>query len=492
VKVPLNSRSRAVAFPLALFFLALVLRILLSGAKSLWGDEFYAAGLMNGSFAELVRSSFQGSPHPPLAFLGLKISALLFGVSEAGLRGVPALLTSLAVVPLFLFVKSRTSELSSFIACLLWAVSPYSVSLGQEAWLYGILAFAGFTFIWLSDLAWRGNRKAALFLVPVGLLGMLVQHLFFLFLSAGFLLYFTLDKGKRVSIKSFFLQALIMALVYLPFLFPALEQAGLRSERVGYSTTSGVILHRFLFRVPTVTARLIAGGIAGELSLWSFRSPVTPAIFLVSLLSVVIPVVVFLFRGSSELKFRIWAGGLFIVPLLLFFKEDPTARHLSIMWLPLAMAMAHLAERHRPAVLLVLLTTVILLLPYYRLDTFPYHRSNWRRAVAFTEIESENRGQVVILAGQNGGLAWDYYSSGRVDRIALGGETPYEVQATRSTWDPASAVDSLLESGTEVFVVHDIWGGASGENIAPRWPMISRREFGPHLEVVHFGTGNSQ
>lgn len=483
----MNNKSKAAVYPLILFLLALGLRLAFSGGKSLWGDEFYAAGLMNSSIGSLISSSFKGSPHPPLAFFGLKISALIFGTSEAGLRAIPGLLTSLAVIPLYLFVKTRSSGLQAFIAGLLWVVSPYSVSLGQEVWIYGILAFAGFTFVWLADLVWKGNRTAALLLVPAGLLGMLIQHLFFLFLAAGFLLYFTLEKKKRIPLKGFFIQAFLMAVLYLPFLFPALQQAGLRSERLGNATTVTVILHRLVFRTPTVIARLISGGVAGELSLWSLRSPVTPAIFILSFLGALISVVLFLFKRSIAIKQRIWAGALFLLPLLLFLGEDPTVRHLSIMWIPLSLAIASLMKSSKPAALAIVLFASVLLIPYYRLDTFPYHRSNWRGAVAYTEAECGNNQQVVILAGQNGGLAWDYYSAYDFNRLAPGGENPYEVQATRSTFNPLSVVDSVLASGTEVFVVHDVWGGPRGEELGPGWPMISREAFGPHLEVVHFG-----
>ncbi len=481
--------NKAWAVPLFLFLLALGLRLVSVSGKSLWGDEFYAAGLMDKSIGDLVSDSFRGSPHPPLAFVSLKVSAILFGTSEAGLRAVPAVLSALAVLPLYLFLKPRFGTGPSLIAGLLWAVSPYSVSLGQEVWIYGILAASGFTFIWLADLAWNGNRHAALLLVPVGLAGMLVQHLFFLFVAAGFLLYFTIEQLKRVPLKKFLIQAFIMAAVYLPFLFPALQQASLRMERIASAPSSeGVFLQRFLFRVPTVTARLLSGGLAGELSLWNMSSPVTPAIFILSFLAVTAPVVVFISGRRNSSSFRIWTASLFFVPLLLFLREDPTARHLSIMWVPLSIGVAALARSFKPAAIALVLLACLLLVPYYRLDTFPYHRSNWRGAVAHIGQVSQDHQQVVILAGQNGGLAWDYYDETNCHRLAPGGEHPYEVQPTRSDLNPTSVVDSVLASGTEAWVLHDIWGGPQGGDIAPGWPMLSREFFGPHLEVIHFGT----
>ena len=488
MKIPDRLRDPAFLLPSLLVAAALVLRFADAGGKSLWGDEFYAAGLMRSGFSQLLRASFQGSPHPPLAFLSLRLSALLFGTSEAGLRAVPALLTSFAVVPLFLFIRPRLGTLPAFLGGLLWAVSPYSVSLGQEVWLYGTLAFFGFTFIWLCDLAWKGSRPAAFLLVPLGLAGMLVQHLFFLFLASGFLLYFTVEREKRPPFRKLLLLALLMLLVYAPFVFPALEQAGLRSARIRGAGMEGVIAYRLIRRVPTVIARLIPGGLASEMPRWDFSQPVTPAIFLVSGVCVLVPMVLLMFFRRLSVSQRLWTLGTFILPLLLFFVEDPTARHLSVMWIPLALSIAALARTFRPGAIAVVGFAALLLLPYYRVDTFPYHRSDWRSAVSSVLNRRDEDQQVVVLAGQNGGLAWDYYAGEDTGRLAPGGEDPYGVQPVTSYIDPLDTVDSVLSSGMETWVVHDIWGGPCGGDIAPRWPVLVHEKHGPHLEVILFGT----
>lgn len=486
MKIPARFRDPAFLLPAVLAGLALGLRLAGAGSKSLWGDEFYAAGLMRSGFPELIRASFQGSPHPPLAFLSLRLSSLLFGTSEAALRVVPAVLTSLAAVPLFLFIRRRLGNFPAFMGGLLWVVSPYSVSLGQEVWLYGTLAFFGFTFIWLSDLAWRGSRPAAFLLVPMGLAGMLVQHIFLLFLASGFLLYFTVDIEARTSIRRFLLLALLMLLVYVPFMVPALDQAGLRSARIRSAGMEGVLSYRLVRRVPTVVARLIPGGLASEMSRWDFSRPVTPAIFIVSSACVLVPMVLLSFCRRLSLSQRLWALGTFLMPLLLFAVEDPTARHLSIMWVPLALATAALARSFRPAALAVAAFAALLLFPYYRVNTFPYHRSDWRSAVTSVIERLRNDQQVVVLAGQNGGLAWDYYAGSGTGRLAPGGADPYGAQPVTGGPDPLSTVDSTLRSGRDTWVVHDLWGGPRGREIAPGWKMVLHENHGPHLEVMLF------
>ncbi len=453
----------------------------------MWGDEFYAAGLMGSGLGELLAGSFAGSPHPPLAFLALRLSVWLFGLSEAGIRAVPAVLSALASVPLFLFVRKRIGGGPALTAGLLWAFSPYAVSLGQEAWIYGTLAFVGFSFIWLADLAWAGSRPAAVLLVPLGLSGMLVQHLFLFFLAAGFLLYFTVAREGRVPFGRFAVLSVMMVIVYLPFVAPTLEQVSLRSQRFANADADTLVQQRVVSRIPTVIGQLIPGGLAPELSPGIVSIPVTLGIFLASCGVVIFSMALFLLNGKVPRRLRFWAAGVFFLPLLLFLKEDPTARHLSILWIPLALSVANLFTRIRAAAVAVVIFAGVLLFPYYRLNTFPYHRSDWRSAVQ-SVIERRGDGQrVVILAGQNGGLAWDYYAGEGTDRIAPGGENPYGIQPVTGRHVAHTVVDSLLSGGAEVWVIHDIWGGPSGREIAPDHPLLIRENPSPHIEVLLFG-----
>lgn len=472
-----------------LFLLALILRIYLISRKSLWGDEFYAAGLMNQSFSDLITGSFVSSPHPPLAFFFPRIAVAAFGISETSLRIVPALMSSLAAVPLFLFVKNRLSRISGFAAGLLWVLSPYSVSLGQEGWLYGTLACFGFTFVYTADLAWRGRKAASILLIPLGLAGMMVQHLFFLFLAAGFLLYFTYPRDSRASFKKFLLLCGLMALVYAPFVAPALSQASERSARIASATTPSFMVIRMFSRIPTIFARLIPGGLAAEFSLTGISVSVTSALLLISLGLVAVSLILFLTDRKTAGSLRIWTAGVLLVPLLLFLREDPTVRHLSILWIPLGLSAASLFRRYKPAGAALIAFAGILLFPYYRITTFPYHRADWREAVRIVQSSRNDQQKVVILAGQNAGLAWDFYAGADTDRIAPNGERPYAPVSVRCEQRaPVAVVDSLLSIGNQVWVVNDIWGGPAGADIAPRYHVLVHESPSPHIEVLLFGS----
>ena len=470
-----------------LFLLALFLRFFLISSKSLWGDEFYAAGLMNQSISSLIADSFASSPHPPLAFLFPRFAVALFGISETSLRLVPALMSAFAAVPLFLFVNSRIGRIPALVSGLFWVLSPYSVSLGQEGWLYGTLACFGFSFVWVADLAWRGNKKAAYALIPIGLVGMLIQHLFFLFLAAGFLLYFTYSRDTRIPFKKFFILSCLMALLYVPFAVPALEQASVRSARISRANTTSFMMMRMLRRVPTVFARLVPGGLVTEMGRGIVSFSVTSVLFFVSLGSVFVSLVLFFADRKISRSLRIWSAGTLLVPLLLFLHEDPTVRHLSILWIPLGLSAASLFRRFRPAGILLLVFAAVLLFPYYRVTTFPYHRSDWREAVRIVLASRTDGQKVVVLGGQNGGLAWDFYAGVDTDRIAPNGEYPYAVSAIRCEQRaPEAVVDSLLSEGNQTWVLHDIWGGLSGAEIAPGHSILVHERPSPHIEVLLF------
>lgn len=470
--------------PAILFILALALRLILLGHKSLWVDEAYAAGLMDLDIHQLLEASFRGSPHPPLAFLAIKLSSILFGNSEFGLRMIPGIMSSLATIPLFLFVKKLMGFKTAFYTGLVWVVCPYAVSLGQEAWLYGTLAFIGFLFVYVAELAWEGNRSAFWFVVPVGIVGMLVQHLFLFFIIAGFLIYFTVEKNRRIKFRYTIILAGVLLLLYLPFVSGALEQASLRAARLSASGFLSTAPTRMLLRIPTVFARLIPGGLVRELNQGLLNLSVRLAAFLLFCCVTLLSLLFLLLDRKISRSFKIWAIGIFIFPLLMFINEDPTVRHLSILWLPFSVGLGALFKRFRYSGPVIVILTILLLYPYYSLDSFPYHRSNWRDAVLLVQKERTPDESLLVMTGQNCGLIYDYYATDGLERVALGGENPYAVQAIRGTLDPESILDSLLATSTGTWIISDYWGGQSAMEIASGYDIVRHHRIGETMEVL--------
>ncbi len=465
---------------------AFILRLVTLGSKSLWVDEAYLAGLMDRSLPELVSMSMRGSPHPPLAFVFTRLSTMLFGTGEFALRLVPAICSALAAWPLMSLVRRRTGRLrGALTAGALWAVAPYAVSLGQEAWLYGITAFLGFTFLELSDRAWRGSRGASIALVPVGLLGMLVNHLFALYVAAGFGLWLATPGERRRRIAFPLTLGGILAILYAPFLAVSMGQAGFRMNRIAMAGGSGLetLLWRLRFELPTVIARLVPGGIATELGLLPSSGFVQWLIWVLFGAGTLALLVVFLVRARMEPRLRWWLVCLLVAPVLLFLRESPTARHLSIMWVPLAFAVAEMARRLPRLSLAWVLAAVVLLMPYYRVRSFPYHRSDWRGAVEYVLLGREEGDGIVVMGSLSGGLIWDYYGDPDVDVLALRGSDPYSERAADPP-DRKAVVDSMLTRHGRVWVLNDWWGGPSMASMVVGSELVEREMFGPALEVL--------
>ena len=473
----------------AFVFVALagfLLRLFRIEVKSLWVDEAYVAGLMDQGPLELIRMSVAGSPHPPLAFLFFRFSTALFGQGELGLRIVPALASALAAVPLMNFVKRRTGIVPAFWAGMVWALAPFSVSMGQEAWLYGIVAFLGFLLMDTADRAWREGGAALYATVALALAGMLVQHLFAFYAAAVFFLYFTVPRSDRIPLKTFITASAVFLLLYSPFALLLLKQAGFRSERIARAgmDMAAVYRIRFLIRMPTVFVRLIPGGVVLELTRAFAEGGKQIAFWLVFGLVNIFLMVNLFFSRIFRKPFKTWLILVFTVPFLFFLKEDPTVRHLTILWIPFGFAIAAAAGKWKFAGPLLCLLAAVMLMPYYNIVSFPYHRSDWRGAVELVEDSISSGQGILVIGGNAGGPAWDYYASNGLPRAILGGENTYSEQLIPGRGLDA-VLDSLSQEHESVWIVNDYWGDERTSRIEEDYEILSRTWISPDMEVMH-------
>lgn len=475
---------------LFVFVTGFALRLILIGSKSLWVDEAYAAGLMDRSISDLISMSAVTSPHPPLAYMFTKISSVIFGNSEAGLRLVSALASALAAIPLMAFILRKFSLKSAFWAGLIWAVSPFAVSLGQEAWLYGITAFFGFLFIDTADRAWHGSRGAVFALLPIALIGMLIQGLFGLYIVAGFGLYFTVPSEERPQLKQFVLLIFLFLVFYSPAGMLLLKQISFRAERLSRALAGGILdlRYRALVRIPSVFTRLIPGGLIHELNRSLLQDNKQIVFWFVIGGGQLLLLLNLFLRNRFTVRFNIWLLLTFILPFMLFLREDPTVRHLTILWIPLAFAIAAAVERWRYAGPVMFVATAVMLSPYYSISSFPYHRSDWRAAVEFVENRIEHDEIVLVIAGPSSGLIWDYYCDEDISRTMLGVEDPYtERISPRISAD--EVIDSLLHEYDSIWIVKDYWGGPRMVDYASDHVILREDWISPAMEILHVSSG---
>jgi hypothetical protein len=132
---PRDSQNRFTAMPLApaaIVFGALVMRFLLLGSESLWGDEAYSWFLARAELVEVWADGGNDLHHPPLYYTVLHL-AMRMSDSEWMLR-LPSAIASTATVGLVFLTANRLTRRSvALLASILSALSPLDIWYAQEA-----------------------------------------------------------------------------------------------------------------------------------------------------------------------------------------------------------------------------------------------------------------------------------------------------------------------------------------------------------------------
>jgi len=476
------------AFPLLAFAMALAARLLFLDGKSIWVDEGYLLALAPESIARMSALAGSGAPHPPLAFLMGKLSIALFGHTEAGARLLFALAGALAVVPLFRFCARRAGQRGALVAALLWALCPMAVSLGQEAWVYGPMALWTFLAMDLSDLAWRGSKRALAGFVLTCAAGFATQHLFLLPALSALGLYFTAGKENRPPARWLLLAAAMIALMYIPLVATFADQLRLRGERMAGAGMWAQTPRRLLFRVPGVFTQLLAGGVFPELGRGLLARPKMILAMVAFGLMQAAVLAAAVFDRRQARPFRLWVLLSFLAPFLVFLVDDPGVRQFSLSWTALAVATARAVSRRLLPGVVLAAASAALLIPYYSIDSFPYHRSNWEQAVSEVQFMSRAGDVALITGSKSAGQAWDFYADGSIPRIVPEGGNPYlreDMQPPGA--DPAALIDSILEFHERVWLVRDNWGGQPIEDLVGTGRILLCSRYGETLDVLLVG-----
>ena len=160
------------------------LRFLGLGAESLWLDEGFSASwakLSPSAILAACAADFQG----PLYYLLLHGWVRVFGDSDAALRGLSALASTLTLPVLHALTLRLFSRGAARLATLLLAVSSFHVYFAQEARCYALLALlAVLSFTLYTDVL-RGSGRAASIthVLTTALLGLVHAHAAFVGLA---------------------------------------------------------------------------------------------------------------------------------------------------------------------------------------------------------------------------------------------------------------------------------------------------------------------
>ncbi len=290
-----------------ILLLAGTLRFYRIDAQSFWNDEGNSARLAERSIGLIIEGA-RGDIHPPGYYLALHYWCVLFGPSEAALRGLSALCSVILVG--FSYLLGRRlfrDETVGLIAATLTALDPFQVYYGQEARMYAMLALWAMISTWALVAWWqtvgqdRPNpqrsggpvpRRAWIVYILYTLTAAagLYTHYAFAFvllaqgLSAGlwwWIVWYLPAKEKRSAVQPLWLwgTALIgMAVLYLPWLPTAWHQVTSWSTSQETFTLSEALLDvwRLLNFGQTISSQVVLGGLlaAGALIFLSLLPPV--------------------------------------------------------------------------------------------------------------------------------------------------------------------------------------------------------------------------
>ncbi len=195
--------------------LAAFLRFAFIGAKSLWFDEAYSAFLAGRPPRELLALVASWDTHPPLYYLALSFWTRVFGTSEAALRSLGAVFSTLVVPGTWWLGRRLGGPKVGVLAAVLTAIAPLQVIAGQEARMYPLLELLTLV-SWAALLvAVDGNRGAWAVYVAATVLALYTHY--FAFLTVAGQGVFMLVAAPR-SRQPWLICQLIIVVFYLPWL----------------------------------------------------------------------------------------------------------------------------------------------------------------------------------------------------------------------------------------------------------------------------------
>jgi len=145
---------------LAIAVLAVFVRLINLGGRSLWYDEAFAVLYAEKPFATMLYGTItqvEGAAadvHPLFFYSMLHAWMRAFGQSPLAVRGLSVLLGTATVVMAYLLGRRLVDRRVGLAAAVVVAVAPFHVYYSQEARMYALLGFAAMTMTYFFVRAW--------------------------------------------------------------------------------------------------------------------------------------------------------------------------------------------------------------------------------------------------------------------------------------------------------------------------------------------------
>jgi uncharacterized membrane protein len=222
---------------LAIVVLALALRLINLGGRSLWYDEAFAVLYAEKPFATMLYGTVthvEGAAadvHPLFFYSMLHIWMLAVGQSPLAVRALSVLVGTATVVMAYLFARRLFDQQAGLATATIVAIAPFHIYYSQEARMYALLGFAAVATAYFFVRAWtRGGWGNWLVFGFLGAVTLYAHNLGFMFLAGLdlWVLWAWLQSGaaRWRNLRPFLLSHLLVTVLFAPWLAVVPSQFG--------------------------------------------------------------------------------------------------------------------------------------------------------------------------------------------------------------------------------------------------------------------------
>lgn len=439
-----------------------ILRFYQLGNQSFWYDEAVSVDLAGEPLWDLVTGRAKDLGNPPLYPMLLRLWVTVFGAGDVAVRGLSALLGTLAV-PLVLVVGRRTvGPAAALLGTIVFVCAPFQLQMAQEARAYALLVLLGTAS--LAALLWalhgdadadgpaRAYGRWLLYGAAAGCL--VLTHYFGFFVlagQAGYLLFVFRRQPSQLGrpLAAYGVAAVVFA-VWLPSLLAQVSAQG-NLQRSAESWHLHLLATPLVFGVGstlvwkdiTTWPRIVAGALAllvlvgtAALGLWKAR------------------------RGAS--RFGLLASALVVpiaLPALISLLASPlyNTRYVIVATVPfyLFVGAGLLALPRRVGLAAGALLALLFSASHLHYWTKPV-KHQWRGAAAFVEAQRAPTDLLLFDADHNE-TAYDHYARASRGRVRLhappAGAAPGHLFGARHAGDDIVDVTALIQKHPRVWLI---------------------------------------
>ncbi|MFH1133480.1 MAG: glycosyltransferase family 39 protein [Nanoarchaeota archaeon] len=394
----------------AIIALGLVLRLLLLGQENYWYDESYTVQhLQQPTLGRMLSSVREYELYNPPVYYSLLFGwSRLSGLSETALRSFSVLFSTLSILLLYLVARQLFSHRTSWIAALIFAMSPLQLSFAQEARAYAFFIFLTLCsfFFFLRMMREQRTSDLVLYLVAsaLSLYTMVLALLTFLVQNLVFFFHHYPERPGRL--KAWLIAQATLAFFFLAgsvtFFIPSIisnVDDGLTQfvQRFGFPAfLKGILIVGFFAAFALVAAAILLQVRRRWPASWVQRLLLPRRLFLVLMALCLV--------GELFLLPKVWRA---------FFLVRYTVFLYFIGYLFIA---ANIAARQRALRYLVLalflLVQSFLIIDYFATPT----KTPWQEIIGHVGAEAKP-GDIILFGG--GKFAYDYYDRSALPKVEL-------------------------------------------------------------------------